>query len=62
MITNAENTIFSIKRFMGRRYSEVLNEIKLVPYKVIDNGNDVRIEAGVSSTALRRLAPLFFRK
>jgi len=47
---------------MGRRYSEVLNEIKLVPFKVIDNGNDVRIEAGVSSTALRRLAPLFFRK
>jgi len=46
MITNAENTIFSIKRFMGRRYSEVINEIKLVPYKVIDNGNDVRVEAG----------------
>jgi len=46
MITNAENTVFSIKRFMGRRYSEVLNEIKLVPFKVIDNGNDVRIEAG----------------
>ncbi|HNV19985.1 MAG TPA: Hsp70 family protein, partial [Rectinema sp.] len=46
MITNAENTVFSIKRFMGRRYSEILNEIKLVPFKVIDNGNDVRIEAG----------------
>ena len=45
MITNAENTIFSIKRFMGRRYAEVVNEIKLVPYKVNDNGNDVRVEA-----------------
>jgi len=46
MITNAENTIFSIKRFMGRRYGEVLNETKMVPYKVTDNGNDVRVQAG----------------
>jgi molecular chaperone DnaK len=46
MITNAENTVFSIKRFMGRRFGEVLNETKLVPYKVVDNGNDVRVEAG----------------
>jgi molecular chaperone DnaK len=45
-ITNPENTIFSIKRFMGRRYEEVSQEIKLVPYKVVraDNG-DVRVEA-----------------
>ena len=34
-ITNPENTIFSIKRFMGRRHDEVLQETKLVPYKVI---------------------------
>jgi len=44
MITNAENTVFSIKRFMGRKYSEVQSEIKMVPYKVVDNGNDVRID------------------
>src|SRR3979409_1249557 len=46
-ITNPENTIFSIKRFMGRRYDEVSEEMKMVPYKVVrgDNG-DVRIEAG----------------
>ena len=45
-ITNPENTIFSIKRFMGRRYDEVTHEIKLVPYKVVqaDKG-DVRVEA-----------------
>jgi molecular chaperone DnaK len=44
-ITNPENTVFSIKRFMGRRYDEVLNEIKLVPYKVVKAPNgDVRIE------------------
>ncbi|MCX7026578.1 MAG: molecular chaperone DnaK [Spirochaetes bacterium] len=44
MITNAENTVYSIKRFMGRRYSEVQTEIKLVPFKVADNGNDVRVD------------------
>jgi molecular chaperone DnaK len=43
MITNPENTVYSIKRFMGRRYAEVPEEIKMVPYRVQDNGNDVRI-------------------
>ena len=44
-ITNPENTIFSIKRFMGRRYDEVSHEIKLVPYKVVRAANgDVRVE------------------
>ncbi len=44
-ITNPENTIFSIKRFMGRRYEEVNEEMKMVPYKVIrgDNG-DARVD------------------
>ncbi|GHV79728.1 chaperone protein DnaK [Spirochaetia bacterium] len=44
MITNPENTIFSIKRFMGRRYSEVTNEMGLVPYKVTEQGDDVRVD------------------
>ena len=44
-ITNPENTVFSIKRFMGRRYEEVQEEIKKVPYKVVKAPNgDVRIE------------------
>jgi molecular chaperone DnaK len=44
-ITNPENTIFSIKRFMGRRYEEVTEEMKMVPYKVVrgDNG-DARVD------------------
>ena len=43
--TNPENTIFSIKRFMGRRYEEVGQEIKLVPYKVARAGNgDASVE------------------
>jgi molecular chaperone DnaK len=44
-ITNPENTVFSIKRFMGRRYDEVLHEIKLVPYKAVKaTNNDARVD------------------
>src|SRR5947208_5951433 len=44
-ITNPENTIFSIKRFMGRKYDEVNEEMKMVPYKVTRAPNsDVRVE------------------
>jgi molecular chaperone DnaK len=44
-ITNSENTIFSIKRFMGRRFDEVSEEMKMVPYKVVQGENgDVRID------------------
>jgi molecular chaperone DnaK len=39
-ITNPENTVYSIKRFMGRRISEVRDEIKMVPYKVVGGPND----------------------
>jgi molecular chaperone DnaK len=42
-ITNPENTIFSIKRFMGRRYNEVNDEMKMVPYKVVQQGDHVAI-------------------
>ncbi|MCX5805490.1 MAG: molecular chaperone DnaK [Proteobacteria bacterium] len=44
-ITNPENTIFSIKRFVGRRYNEVQGEIKTVPYKVVaDQEGNVRVD------------------
>jgi molecular chaperone DnaK len=44
-ITNPENTVFSIKRFMGRRYDEVSDEMKMVPFKVIQQGDHVGVTA-----------------
>src|ERR1051326_353595 len=44
-VTNAENTVYSIKRFMGRRYEEVNEEMKMVPYKVTRSSNgDARVD------------------
>jgi|SRR5579883_3012539 molecular chaperone DnaK len=45
-ITNPHNTIYSIKRFMGRRYSEVNDEMKMVPYKVVQQGDHVAVDVG----------------
>ncbi len=46
-ITNPDNTVFSIKRFMGRKFKEVESEIKTVPYKVVQGRNgDARVKIG----------------
>jgi molecular chaperone DnaK len=62
-ITNPENTVFSIKRFMGRRYDEVLHEIKLVPYKVVKASNgDARVEIRSKQYAPPEISAMILRK
>src|SRR5438034_3551613 len=46
-VTNPQNTIFSIKRVMGRKFGEAAEELKIVPYEVVEGPNgDVRVTAG----------------
>src|SRR5512142_881618 len=46
-VTNPQNTVFSIKRFMGRFFTEVTEEMKLVPYKVVQGENNTaRVDVG----------------
>src|SRR5712672_543551 len=63
-VTNPENTIYSIKRFMGRRYSEVSEEKKQVPYKVQGTGagGDVRIGAGGKEWSPPEISAMILQK
>ena len=62
-ITNPENTVFSIKRFMGRRHDEVLQETKLVPYKVVKAANgDARVEVRGKEYAPPEISAMILRK
>ncbi|HEU4370246.1 MAG TPA: molecular chaperone DnaK [Methylomirabilota bacterium] len=62
-ITNPENTVFSIKRFMGRRHDEVVQEIKLVPYKVVKApGGEARVEVRGKQYAPPEISAMILRK
>jgi molecular chaperone DnaK len=62
-VTNPENTVFSIKRFMGRRHDEVLEEIQLVPYKVVKALNgDARVEIRGKQYSPPEISAMILRK
>jgi molecular chaperone DnaK len=62
-VTNPENTIFSIKRFMGRKYDEVNEEMKMVPYSVVRASNgDVRINAGGKEFSPPEISAMILQK
>ncbi len=49
IVTNAENTVYSIKRFMGHKYNEVPNELSMIPYKV-ESGNNGTVRINIRGT------------
>ena len=62
-VTNPQNTIFSIKRFMGRKYDEVSEEMKIVPYEVVKGPNDdVRVKAGDKEYAPPEISAMILQK
>jgi molecular chaperone DnaK len=62
-VTNAENTVYSIKRFMGRRYEEVNEEMKMVPYKVMRSANgDARVEINGKESSPPEISAMVLQK
>jgi molecular chaperone DnaK len=62
-VTNPQNTIFSIKRFMGRKYSEVSEEMTMIPYEVVQGSNgDVRVKADGKEYAPPEISAMILQK
>jgi molecular chaperone DnaK len=62
-VTNPENTIFSIKRFMGRKFGEISEESKMVPYKVVQASNgDVRVDISGKELAPPEISAMILQK
>jgi molecular chaperone DnaK len=62
-VTNPQNTVFSIKRFMGRKFGEVSEEMTIVPYEVVQGqGGDVRVKAGDKEYAPPEISAMILQK
>jgi molecular chaperone DnaK len=62
-VTNPESTVFSIKRFMGRKFAEISEEIRMVPYKVVEAPNgDVRIQVGGKELSPPEISAMILQK
>jgi len=61
-ITNAQNTVFSIKRFMGRKYDEVPNEKKIAPYKVVNVNGEARVDVGGKVYSPQEISAMILQK
>ena len=61
-ITNAQNTVFSIKRFMGRKFDEVPNEKKIAPYKVTNVNGEARVEIGEKTYSPQEISAMILQK
>src|SRR5215210_1490669 len=62
-VTNPENTVFSIKRFMGRKEAEVKEEEKIVPFEVVSGpGGDARVKAGDKEYAPPEISAMILQK
>ena len=63
MVTNPENTVYSIKRFMGRKFHEVAEEIKMVPYKVVSGaGDEVKIDVNGEQLSPQAISAVILQK
>ena len=62
MITNPEGTVYSVKRFIGHRYNELTDELKRVPYKLVPQGDDVRIEIDGKKYSTQEISAFILQK